>query len=176
MQTEQEFLKKLSEKLKMLSIEDRNDIIDSYRQQFSEKRAEGMDDRTIISELEPIDEIVKNIKKEFNISRRREYQAKVKEQYNSAKSSSINVGNNRSSLLKWWKLMCHIAMIIIIIAFAVSFIATLFTMPLVIYIWGVTMHAIGFYLSLLCLELITLLISMRIISKIENMFSGGTNA
>ncbi len=173
---EQEFLRILNEKLKMLPIDDRNDIIDSYRQQFSEMRAEGMSDATIIANLEPIDEIVNNIKKEFNVSRKKEFQARFKEQYQNAKSSSKNITPHKKTFIKLWKVICRIIMILMVVMFAFTFIATLFTMPLVIYIWGVTIHAIGFYVSLLCLELTTLIIAMRIIKSVEKMFIGGNHA
>ncbi len=176
MQTEHEFLKKLNEKLKMLPDDDRNDIIDSYRQQFSEMRAEGMDDEQIINNLESIDVIAENIKKEFNISRKSEFQAKLRQQYHNAKTSSKAIESSKKSLVKTCKVICHVAVLVAIIIFALAFIATLFTMPLAIYVWGVTVHAIGFYVSLLCLELITLLISIRIISRIEKFFTGGINA
>ncbi len=155
MMTEQEFISKLSNKLSFLNFEDRVEIIESYQQQFSEMRAEGMTDSQIINTLESIDDIVENIRKEFNVSKQEEYQARFKEKYTGYKESindylkkdskETSTNMTAQSLMKVWQLILKITKIIITTLLIFILIMTIVSIPFVMSIFGVNLSIMILY-------------------------------
>lgn len=184
--TEQEFINKLSDKLTFLPVEDQAEIVESYQQQFIEMRAEGKTDQQIISAIEPIDVIVENVRKEFDISKQAEYQAKAKKQYNTyrskvndflnkeqnannttEKSGNSKVKHTVSDLLtKIWKLAIIIDKVIAVAIFITVLISTVLTIPLALLITSLSTTLVIMYGVLFLFELVTFILTYRLIKYI----------
>ncbi len=161
--TEQEFIARLSTKLSFLAMEDRIEIIESYQAQFSEMRAEGMSDSQIIASIENIDTIVENIKKEFNVSKQSEYQAKAKQSYASFKDSfskNVNVKHNSSfnskvsgGVRKILEVIYAFIQIMFYIVSSLIIVLTILTMPFVFYFISTSYIIVLFYIVLYVFEI-----------------------